>query len=163
MVAEAGTLGLDLRTLDDHDRALLEEMSDLVVDESGFAPREDIGPLANHPFISLLESAPFSPSNPQEAKINKEELDELVRSGLIVKWEDFYFSNQTMTRAGKAIAQLLLENPNGVSAAQAKEVFGTSRKFALPILRLLDANGITRRRGDLRIGGPRLPPLDPTG
>ena len=33
---------------------------------------------------------------------------------------------------------------------------GTSRKFLLPLLGILDATGVTRRREDLRIGGPRL-------
>jgi hypothetical protein len=27
----------------------------------------------------------------------------------------------------------------------------------LPLLALLDGSGVTRRRGDVRIGGPRLP------
>ncbi|MDQ1397526.1 MAG: Elongation factor SelB, winged helix, partial [Acidimicrobiaceae bacterium] len=35
----------------------------------------------------------------------------------------------------------------------------TSRKFILPLLSLLDATGVTRRRGDLRVAGPRLPSL----
>jgi selenocysteine-specific elongation factor len=34
---------------------------------------------------------------------------------------------------------------------------GTSRKYAVPLATLLDGRGITRRRDDLRIAGPRLP------
>jgi selenocysteine-specific elongation factor len=36
---------------------------------------------------------------------------------------------------------------------------GITRKYALPLANELDARGITRRRGDVRIAGPRLPPL----
>ena len=39
---------------------------------------------------------------------------------------------------------------------QIREALGTSRKYAIPLLRVLDATGRTRRRGDLRIAGPRL-------
>jgi len=37
-----------------------------------------------------------------------------------------------------------------LTAARAKEVLGTSRKFALPLLEELDRQGRTRRRGDVR-------------
>ena len=40
---------------------------------------------------------------------------------------------------------------------QLRDELGVSRKYALPLANELDARGITRRRGDLRIGGPRLP------
>ena len=42
-------------------------------------------------------------------------------------------------------------------AAQVRDALGTTRKHALPLLAHLDATGVTRRRGDVRIGGPRLP------
>jgi selenocysteine-specific elongation factor len=56
---------------------------------------------------------------------------------------------------------VLATSPEGATASRLREALGTSRKYALPLLNLLDAEGITRRRGDLRIGGPRLPHPDP--
>ena len=41
--------------------------------------------------------------------------------------------------------------------SQFRESLAVSRKYALPLANELDARGITRRRGDLRIAGPRLP------
>jgi selenocysteine-specific elongation factor len=38
-----------------------------------------------------------------------------------------------------------------------REALGTSRKWAIPLLAHLDATGVTRRRGDVRVAGPRLP------
>ena len=35
-------------------------------------------------------------------------------------------------------------------AARIKEILGTSRKYAIPLLEYLDAAGFTRRRGDVR-------------
>jgi selenocysteine-specific elongation factor len=44
-----------------------------------------------------------------------------------------------------------------VTVAEVREVLGTTRKWAVPLLNLLDARGITRRRDDVRVAGPRLP------
>ncbi|MBA2387487.1 MAG: SelB C-terminal domain-containing protein, partial [Acidimicrobiia bacterium] len=33
-----------------------------------------------------------------------------------------------------------------------------SRRYALPLLAELDARGLTRRRGDVRVAGPNLTP-----
>jgi hypothetical protein len=41
-----------------------------------------------------------------------------------------------------------------------RDALGSSRKHTLPLLNHLDTTGVTRRRGDVRIGGPRLPTAD---
>jgi len=43
-----------------------------------------------------------------------------------------------------------------VSIGDFKEIFGFSRKFAVPILEQLDRDGYTRREGDARKAGPKL-------
>jgi len=45
-----------------------------------------------------------------------------------------------------------------LTIADCKELFGFSRKYAVPILEYLDREGITRREGDARRRGPKLPP-----
>jgi selenocysteine-specific elongation factor len=42
-----------------------------------------------------------------------------------------------------------------VTVADARDVLGSTRKYVLPILNRLDSEGVTRRRGDERIAGPR--------
>ena len=59
--------------------------------------------------------------------------------------------------AARRLAELLVEHPDGVTVAQVRDSLGTTRKHALPLLAHFDATGVTRRRGDFRIGGPRLP------
>jgi selenocysteine-specific elongation factor len=44
--------------------------------------------------------------------------------------------------------------------AEFRDHVGTTRKYALPLLAALDGTGITRRRGDLRIAGRRLPGVE---
>ncbi|MGZ4762594.1 MAG: SelB domain-containing protein [Ilumatobacteraceae bacterium] len=48
-------------------------------------------------------------------------------------------------------------DPDGFTVAQLRDDLGVSRKYALPLVNELDARGITRRRGDVRVAGPRLP------
>jgi selenocysteine-specific elongation factor len=59
--------------------------------------------------------------------------------------------------AARAMATLLRDQPAGVTMAQFRDALGVTRKYALPLANELDARGITRRRDDLRIAGPRLP------
>jgi selenocysteine-specific elongation factor len=68
-----------------------------------------------------------------------------------------WFSPGALDEAARIVARLLASSPEGVTVAQVRDALGTTRKYILPILAHLDAGGVTRRRGDLRIGGPRLP------
>jgi selenocysteine-specific elongation factor len=61
---------------------------------------------------------------------------------------------------GMAAALLLRAHPDGFTVAQLRDTLGASRKYVLPLVNELDARGITRRRGDLRVAGPRLPSAD---
>jgi selenocysteine-specific elongation factor len=61
--------------------------------------------------------------------------------------------------AARTIAELLADQPEGVTVADVRDRLGTSRKYVVPLLNRLDATGVTRRRDDLRVAGPRLPSL----
>ncbi|MBN1884100.1 MAG: selenocysteine-specific translation elongation factor [Candidatus Krumholzibacteriota bacterium] len=43
-----------------------------------------------------------------------------------------------------------------IAIGDIKEAFGVSRKYAVPLLEHLDANGYTKRTGDVRVAGERL-------
>jgi selenocysteine-specific elongation factor len=58
------------------------------------------------------------------------------------------------------LAGALAGAPEGITVAAIRDALGTTRKFVVPLVGLLDAAGVTRRRGDLRIPGPRLPAVD---
>jgi selenocysteine-specific elongation factor len=105
--------------------------------------------------VAALAASPFTPPDPTD--VSKAELHELVRRGLVVAQDGCYFAPGAIDAAARTVAALLATNPEGVTVAQVREALATSRKYALPLLARLDADGVTRRRGDLRIGGPRLP------
>ena len=67
------------------------------------------------------------------------------------------FAASAIDAAARVVARLLADQPDGITVAEARDAWGTSRKFAIPLITRLDETGVTRRRGDLRIAGPRLP------
>ena len=82
-----------------------------------------------------------------------------MRRGLVVERDGVYFSPLAIAQAALAVARLLVSEPDGVTVAMVRDELGNSRKHVLPLLAHLDATGVTRRRGDVRIGGPKLPTI----
>lgn len=156
-IAAAGPLGLDIATLDDFGRALLDTLEGVTVDHGHARAVDAVDTLTGHPFIDALEASPFAPPDP--TGVDRAELRELVRRGDVIEADGVYFAASAVAAAAGVVAGLLSRQPDGVTVAEVRDEWGTSRKYAIPLLSYLDNNGITRRRGDLRIGGPRLPPL----
>ena len=48
-----------------------------------------------------------------------------------------------------------LASRGALTIADARDVLGSSRKYVVPLMGRMDAEGVTRRRGDQRIPGPR--------
>jgi selenocysteine-specific elongation factor len=154
-VDEAGPLGLDSAALDERQRALLPTQEDLTVSEGRVRRRGAVDPLAGHPYLAALDAGGFSPPEPQG--VDRGELRELVRRGMVVERDGSFFAPSAVEAAGREVARLLRDHPEGLTVAQVRDALGTTRKHALPLLALLDAAGVTRRRGDVRVAGPRAP------
>ncbi len=159
-VEAAGPLGLDVASLDERERAVLDLLAradEITVAGGRAVERGAADPLAAHPFVTALVAQPFTPPSPADAGVDPAELRELIRRGLVVEQDGVWFAPAAIEQAAEAVAELLAANPQGVTVAELRERLGTTRKWAVPLLTLLDNRGITRRRGDVRIAGPRLP------
>ena len=154
-IASAGALGLDVATLADRQRAVLDRIEGIVVEGGRVRAADSTDPLAGHPYVTTLEANLFSPPEPDG--VDRAELRELVRRGLVVERDGCYFAPAAVEEAARRVSALLATSPEGVTVAQVRDALGTTRKHALPLLAHLDAAGVTRRRGDVRVGGPRLP------
>jgi selenocysteine-specific elongation factor len=154
-IGDAGSLGLDVAQLDDRERAVLETMDDVVVIDGRARRADDPDVLADHPVVAELAAAPFAPEAP--SGVSNDELQALARRGAIVQLDGVWFASSALDRAARLVADLLVEHPEGVTVADVRDAMGTTRKYVLPLLNRLDGTGVTRRRGDLRVGGPRLP------
>lgn len=101
---------------------------------------------------SEMDGAGLAP--PPLADLARRYGEKLVRAlldgGDLVKVApDIAFGRAAIRRARETIAAALrAEGP--LSTSRLREVLGTSRKYAIPLLEHLDAEGFTRRRGDLR-------------
>jgi selenocysteine-specific elongation factor len=89
--------------------------------------------------------------------VDRSELRELVRRGLVVERDGLWFAADAIGEAARVAASLLADHPDGITVSQLREALGTTRKYVVPLANELDARGITRRRDDLRVAGPRLP------
>lgn len=65
----------------------------------------------------------------------------------LVVTPDFLVRAETLARSEAA-------RPEGLTVSRFRELLGTSRRYALPLLVHLDQRGVTRREGDLRRPGP---------
>ena len=156
-VALSGPLGLDLSQLDERDRAAAELLEDLKSSGGRLLAADSLDSLSGHPFVEKLNELLFAPPDPEG--VDRAELRELVRRGDVIEQDGIFFSPSALKEAGRLAAELLKKNPEGFTVSTFRESAGNTRKHALPLLGYLDSTGVTRRRGDVRIAGPRLPSI----
>lgn len=78
-------------------------------------------------------------------------LNALVNEGDVVRLGgDMHFSRAAIDAAAAAI-RTHLEGAGQASAADLRDALGVSRKYAIPLLEYFDAQGLTRREGELRV------------
>ena len=100
-------------------------------------------------YLSELAAEPWSP--PTDRPVDPELLAYLQEKGDVVRVnETVVFTTEAYDDMVGRIVAHLREN-NSVTVAEAREIFGTSRKYVLPLLEYLDQQRITRRVGDERV------------
>jgi selenocysteine-specific elongation factor len=155
LTALAPGLGLDPPRL----RAALEGAPGLVV-ESGrvraatHRTRVSEDPEAQR-VLAALGAEPFAPPAPADVGARPEIVRGLVREGLLVDVEGLVFTAAALEQARDVVRRGLAEH-GSLTVAQARDLLGSSRKDVLALLARMDADGVTRRRGDERFPGPRL-------
>ena len=153
-VAEAGAAGLDLAELDEFQRTVVAELDDVLVDAGRARLAGAKDELSEHPFLIAAAASPFAPPAPEG--VDGTELRLLVQRKLLVESDGIYFAASGVEQAAQLVAQLLEDKPEGFTVAEARDVWNTSRKYALALLGHMDRVGMTRRNGDYRTAGPRL-------
>jgi selenocysteine-specific elongation factor len=154
----AGATGIDLASLSDIERSVLATGMDgvtVTADRVFDAASVNTGLSdAAARTLAALDGSPWAP--PPMSAGDRGALRELERAGLAVHVGDLWFSSAAVDAATGLLADLLARHPEGVTVSVAREALGSTRKYVLPLLAHLDATGMTRRRGDVRIAGPRL-------
>ncbi len=107
-----------------------------------------------HPLVQSFVDALFTPPDPNT--FDRALLRRLVQEGHLLNLDGIFFATQALDHAHTVVKELLVQHPDGITTSAFREAANSTRKYAVPLLEALDARGITRRRGDLRIAGPRI-------
>ena len=100
-------------------------------------------------YLESLAAEPWSP--PTDRPVDPELLSYLQDRGDVIKVNDsVVFTTAAYEDMAGRIVQHLQTN-GSVTVADARTIFGTSRKYVLPLLEYLDQQRITRRVGDERV------------
>ena len=79
-------------------------------------------------------------------------LGQLASQGAVVRiGSELHFSAGAVQGARAALVAALESAPGGATAAELRDALGVSRKYAIPLLEYFDAQGLTRREGDVRL------------
>ena len=156
-VDEAGDAGAELASWDDRHRAALEQLAhegavEVAADRVRRPGATD--PLAGHPEIERLRVGGCAPEAPE--LLDRAQLRDLQRRGVLFERDGLWFHLDALDLACGAASRLLAVNPDGFTLAEFRDALGITRKHAVPLATELDARGFTRRRGEVRIAGPRL-------
>jgi selenocysteine-specific elongation factor len=153
LAALASQLGLDAPRL----RAALEADPRLVVERDTVRLRSHGSAVADDPtarrFLDALEASPFAPPSPAEAGVTPDVVRALLRDDAIVSLDGFYFSVGALEEARARVSSAVLAR-GALKLSDIRDLLGSTRKYVVPIMARLDADGVTRRRGDDRIAGP---------
>ncbi len=100
-------------------------------------------------YLRALESSRYSP--PTDLPLDSELLNALVEQGRVVKVsEDVVFAASVYEEMVQRIVQETKARGK-ITVAEVRDLFGTSRKYALALMEHLDQQRITRRIGDERV------------
>jgi selenocysteine-specific elongation factor len=107
--------------------------------------------------MSFLGDAQFAPPDlkafvllPKEKHNFEQLISYLIETNEILLLDGIAFTSAAAEAAKKMISEKII-NGGPVGIADVRELLGTSRKYAVPLLEHLDSIGITRRSGDKRV------------
>jgi selenocysteine-specific elongation factor len=104
-------------------------------------------------FLRLLGKDPLAPPRladaAREARLGHQEVQRLAQAGAIVTCGPVAFLPEAVADAVARLRHLQTE-VGPFTAAQAKDAWGTTRKYAIPLLEHLDGTGVTRFDGQHR-------------
>jgi selenocysteine-specific elongation factor len=102
---------------------------------------------------AMISAEPMSPPSVKEAEVivGEDVLQALFEQGdLVQAGPEVLFDAQTYQRLVDQVRAFISDH-GSVTIAQARDLFGTSRKYSLALLEHLDSLNITRRVGDERV------------
>ncbi len=100
-------------------------------------------------FVHALARDPRSPSS--ELTLDRELLGLLIKQRRVVKVSDSVIFTASAYDEMEGLVTGYLKSRGKITLAEARDLLGTSRKYAQALMEHLDARGVTRRTGDERM------------
>jgi selenocysteine-specific elongation factor len=150
----AATCGVDTAQL----RAALADDPRVTVDghlvrDAAHVPVTD-DPAARE-LLAALSAKPFDPPSPADVGAPASLVRALVRNGDLVDLDGVVLTRAAYDTARGRVSDAVVEH-GALTVADVRDLLGSTRKYVVPLLTRFDAEGVTRRRGDRRIAGPRV-------
>lgn len=103
--------------------------------------------------LAQFEKSPYTPPSAQdaEAAIGSEALNALVTQDKLVRLNESVVLSPRAFRAMQDWVVATIRAEGQVTAAQVRDQFDTSRKYAIALLEYLDETRVTKRVGDARV------------
>ena len=124
-----------------------------VVTEAGVARRADAAGLDSDPIALVIRE--WGLTGPGTADLNRDVVRRLVAGGIVFEHDGIVFHRETLDDVRPVVVDMLAAHPDGITVSMIRERLGITRKHAVPLVACLDRAGITVRRGDVRLAGPR--------
>jgi selenocysteine-specific elongation factor len=167
--AEPAAAGVDIASLAQSlgvDRARLRAAIEVAGTTAGIAIERDVVRNAGHRsgaeqaegrrLLDALEAQPFAPPTAAEVGVEPATTRALVRDGSAIELDGVLFATSAVNDARVRVTAAVRERGQ-LTVAEIRDLLGSTRKYVLPLVNRFDAEGVTRRRGDTRIPGPRSP------
>ncbi len=152
---ELTVLADTLRVDPDRAREVAATVDGVVVEPGLVRDAARHAPVADTPaaiaLVTELDAAPFTPPEPDDVALARA----LVREGVLVDVNGIVFTRHALDAAQRLLEQTFTAT-DAVTVGDVRELLHSTRKYVVPLMEWFDANGVTRRRGDSRIAGPRL-------
>ncbi len=145
---------------------VFNQVADRAVHEQGIGADETSVWLADHEvrfdaaqqrrvdaLVEAFRRAPFAtpPAGECEAQLGSDLFNALVEQGVLVRaGPEVVFLAETFEQA-KAQVVAHTAREGSITVAQVRDMFDTSRKYALALMEYLDELRVTRRQGDVRV------------
>jgi len=113
---------------------------------------DDRGAEAARLVQAVREGEPTPPNvrELEEVGFSRELIDAACRTGRLVRVSPDVVVTPEFARRAEDIVRVEAARPEGITVSRFRELLGTTRRFALPFLERFDAEGLTRREGDVR-------------
>ena len=161
----AGAHGVELATLASATKVDNAQLRAALVDEPRVVVEQDVVRAAGHESVTedpaaravvdALTAHPFAPPEPATVGASPALVRALVRSGTLVELDGIYFARVAYEQVVRLVSREVVAR-GSLTVSDVRDLLGSSRKYVVPLLTKLDADGITRRRGDVRIPGARV-------